>query len=440
MFGDWDPYSEYKIRQPTKLEAYQHTGGYRRAIRRFQQHLDQARGDFSGTYTDSEDEGEPEEIPQANSKSPDAEANPMFAPQSTDAPSTSSPLPSAPVAQTADEAFAHRLALSSKKSAPEPAAPDAPVVLSKPSSEPSNPSAVPNPRFAPPPIDRPSASSPPLDSVTVSTPAVVQASRAPTTQTAPEGWADKIRLAQEKAQKIAAARLKPPPPPATPVESGTQVAAPPPPPPSMEPVETQEVVPPPPPPAKPYNPTISAPPVKYSHIISAPPVRYERPPPDEEDVDAGEERPSKKQKTGKKKAEPPKPTKAQLMMEKMGYKKGQGLGKNNDGVTTHLEVKIRKDQGPRQPRDDFDEDGVKVIKSQQVFDITGGLRAQETKDYGPFGEPSNVIVAYGVVDGVNFETDADRDDGGIRQEIGDAFKSRVNCVPMQPRLIFANMR
>jgi splicing factor 45 len=115
------------------------------------------------------------------------------------------------------------------------------------------------------------------------------------------------------------------------------------------------------------------------------------------------------------------------MMAKMGYVKGQGLGKNNDGVTTHLEVKMRKDQGGRpQARDDFDEDsGGRAIKSQQVFDITGGLKATSDKDYGPFGEPSRVLVTWGCIDGVDLERDSERDDGGIRQEMGDAFNAKV---------------
>jgi splicing factor 45 len=134
-----------------------------------------------------------------------------------------------------------------------------------------------------------------------------------------------------------------------------------------------------------------------------------------------QERPAKKQKI----SEPKKPTKAELMMAKMGYKKGQGLGKNNDGVTTHLEVKARKDQGPRQTRDDLDEDsGSKGFKTQQVFDITGGLRKEGT-DHGRFGEPSKVIVAVGCLDGVDMSKDSDRDDGGIRQEIGDMFNEKV---------------
>lgn len=115
------------------------------------------------------------------------------------------------------------------------------------------------------------------------------------------------------------------------------------------------------------------------------------------------------------------------MMAKMGYVKGQGLGKNSDGVTTHLEVKARKDQGPRQAFDEFGDSSSGNIKSAQVFDITGGLRAQGP-DHGPFGEPSRVVVAWGCIDGVDLAKDAERDDGGIRQEMGDMFNKKFGNI------------
>jgi splicing factor 45 len=123
-----------------------------------------------------------------------------------------------------------------------------------------------------------------------------------------------------------------------------------------------------------------------------------------------EERPAKR----------PKISKAEAMMAKMGYVKGQGLGKNNDGVVTHLEVKIRK---APQKGSTFDEDGGKV-KSQQVWDVRGGLRNQKD-DPGKFGEESTVVVAWGCVDGVDWEENAQRNDGGIRQDMGEVFSAKV---------------
>jgi splicing factor 45 len=109
------------------------------------------------------------------------------------------------------------------------------------------------------------------------------------------------------------------------------------------------------------------------------------------------------------------------MMAKMGYVKGQGLGKNNDGVTTHLEVKIRKAPQGASSLDDYE--GTKV-KSQQVFDIRGGQRKKE--EPGRFGEESCVVVTWGCVDGVDWAANAERDDGGIRQDMGEVFSNKVS--------------
>ncbi|EAT87764.2 hypothetical protein SNOG_05373 [Parastagonospora nodorum SN15] len=162
--------------------------------------------------------------------------------------------------------------------------------------------------------------------------------------------------------------------------------------------------------------TISGPPVRYANAtISAPPVRYEHPdvPMGDADEPAYDERPAKR----------PKISKAEAMMAKMGYVKGQGLGKNNDGVVTHLEVKKRKEQ---QKGSTFDEDGGKV-KSQQVWDVRGGMRNQQDEP-GKFGEESTVVVAWGCVDGIDWDENAQRNDGGIRQDLGEVFGAKFGHV------------
>jgi splicing factor 45 len=200
----------------------------------------------------------------------------------------------------------------------------------------------------------------------------------------------------------------------------------PPPPPSVEsPAYHAPPPPPPPPPPAPsastaqtayQGATIFAPPVRYAGAtISAPPVRYERPDVPMGDADAPpfEERPAKRAKISK----------AEAMMAKMGYVKGQGLGKNNDGVVTHLEVKMRKvPQGGSK----MDDDGVKV-KSAQVWDVRGGMRTQK-EGPGKFGEESTVVVAWGCVDGIDWDHNAQRNDGGVRQEMGEAFGGKVRIL------------
>ena len=209
------------------------------------------------------------------------------------------------------------------------------------------------------------------------------------------------------------ARAYPPPPPREPARAY------PPPPPSV--ADDHPPPPPPPPPASSsYQATISAPPVRYAGAtISAPPVRFELP--DVQMGNAGNE-PEYNERPAKR----PKISVAEAMMAKMGYKKGQGLGKNSDGVVTHLEVKKRKAQ---QGGSILDDEGGKV-KSQQVWDVRGGERTQKDEP-GKFGVESTVVVTWGCVQDVDWEANADRNDGGIRQEMGEAFSSKVH-LPVQP--------
>jgi splicing factor 45 len=210
-----------------------------------------------------------------------------------------------------------------------------------------------------------------------------------------DAYARRMRLSQQQPNIV------PPPPPSA---TDDNPPPPPPPPPASQPA-----------PLSYQGATISAPPVRYANAtISAPPVRYERPDVQMEDADnepAHDERPAKRAKISK----------AEAMMAKMGYKKGQGLGKNNDGVVTHLEVKKRK--APQGTSTLDDESG--KVKSQQVWDVSGGMRTQKDEP-GKFGEESAVVVTWGCVDGVDWSANAERNDGGIRQDMGEAFSNKVS--------------
>lgn len=225
-----------------------------------------------------------------------------------------------------------------------------------------------------------------------------------------------MRISQQ-AQDAVPARPGPPPaaqdntPPPPPFQSFGSFA---PPPPSV--ADEQPPPPPPPPPTTAYQgATISAPPVRYANAtISAPPVHFERPNAPSSDFDTEpsyDERPAKR----------PKISKAEAMMAKMGYKKGQGLGKNNDGVVTHLEVKMRK---VPQGASTLDDEGGKV-KSQQVWDVRGGMRTAKDEP-GKFGEESPVVVTWGCVEDIDWQANADRNDGGVRQDMGEAFSSKAS--------------
>ncbi|KAJ4342822.1 hypothetical protein N0V95_006841 [Ascochyta clinopodiicola] len=219
-------------------------------------------------------------------------------------------------------------------------------------------------------------------------------------------YARRMHLSQQQPSAV-------PPPPSV----SDDVPPPPPPPPSLPNVGAPGTTP-----ANPsvyHNATISAPPVRYAGAtISAPPVRFEQPPaqptnlPDEPEYS---ERPAKR----------PKISKAEAMMAKMGYVKGQGLGKNNDGVTTHLEVKIRK-PAPGGQSSIFDDGEGSKVKSAQVWDVRGGERKKD--EPGKFGEESCVVVTWGCVEGVDWSENAERDDGGIRQDMGDVFSTKFGPV------------
>lgn len=192
--------------------------------------------------------------------------------------------------------------------------------------------------------------------------------------------------------------------------SASHVQAPQPPPPSQSAPSSE--VPPPPPPA---SATGSMAAIYQAATISAPPVRFERPDVEMDDINEPmpEDRPVKRQKISK----------GEAMLAKMGWTKGQGLGKNNDGVVSHLEVKMRK---VPQGASIFDDEGGRV-KSQQVWDVRGGMRTQKDEP-GKFGEESSVVVAWGCVDNIDWDANAQRDDGGIRQEMGEVFSAKFGPV------------
>jgi splicing factor 45 len=364
-YGNWRPNEPYKMRYPTNIAAFKAMDGWQKKDEQFRDFLKTARRKAQAK-NDSDEVRDTHAVAQSGSHSPSVAADPMFAPPSWDQDKSSDP------------------------STPSRAVEESHV--------PEKANVLPAPSVVPPPNDEPTTVAPVVSAASVA-------------QSAQEAFALRVELAKQLAASVKKPSQSPPPPP---------------PPPSDGAPAFLDGATPPPPPA--YNPTISAPPVRYNPTISAEPVHYARPSAPAtrgigNDDDESQGRPKKKQKT----VEPPKPSKAALMMAKMGYKKGQGLGKNNDGAIVALEVKARKDNSSRPMRDEFDEDGGKIIKSQQVFDILGGHR-KEKHEAGPFGEPSCVIVTWGCVDGVDWALDADRNDGGIRQEMGDAFNTKVSVL------------
>ncbi|OAL48678.1 hypothetical protein IQ07DRAFT_542302 [Pyrenochaeta sp. DS3sAY3a] len=213
----------------------------------------------------------------------------------------------------------------------------------------------------------------------------------PASESGEDAYAHRMRLYQEQ-QNV------PPPPPPPP--SDPQGAPPPPPPMSSSTLHGGATMP---AAAVFANATISAPPVLYNLPETQPTDDYEEP--------ESYEPPAKRVKVV---------SKAEAMMAKMGYQKGQGLGKNNDGVVNPIEVRKRK-----VPNTINDEGGSN--KAQQVWDLSGAQRAQPNEP-GKFGQESTVVVAFGCTAQVDWAADANRDDGGVRQEMGEAFSTKFGPV------------
>ncbi|KAF2117786.1 hypothetical protein BDV96DRAFT_402989 [Lophiotrema nucula] len=405
--GDWKPYDPYKIRHPTKIGLYKVDDEmYPKLKMEFGDFLRKARGEeprLASVYS-SDESPEPS---HSRSTSPKA-SNAMFAPPSSNDPAHTPPAPAVDLPQTVEEMLAKRAQLAGQRGV-------VPVASSR----------TPTP---PPPVAEPLNTTPPARTPSPSPLPELEADPEPESEPLPEldpaKLAQKKRLDEVKAQikakaaalnaRLAEKSASPAPPPLD-----QSAAAPPPPaPPSATP-------PPPPPPQAAYSATISAEPVHYARpsppkapynpTISAEPVRYAQPVPLEAhkkpaDDDLEDDRPAKKRKQAPA-DEPKKLSKAELMMAKMGWKKGEGLGKESDGIVSALNVKSGRNMG----------------SDRIIGTVTGGQRKQETNQER-FGEPSKVVVSWGCVDGVSFEDDAEREDGGVRQEMGDSFNKKFGEV------------
>ncbi|KAF2201996.1 hypothetical protein GQ43DRAFT_471289 [Delitschia confertaspora ATCC 74209] len=196
---------------------------------------------------------------------------------------------------------------------------------------------------------------------------------------------------------------------------------------------SQMSVPPPPPPEPeiPASAVIPPPPKTYSATISAAPVRYDvpSPPADTEMNDVHENEQSDKGAEKK----PPAPRKGWAMMAKMGYARGKGLGANEDGIldaVRHVQDKAKKlpdaQGGGSQPR--------AGLGSKQggpgTGRIVGGKRAGGDGDENEtiYGIRSTVVKVWGMLDGLDLAAEMTRDDGGIRQRIGDDFSKRYGKI------------
>ncbi|MCJ1243415.1 hypothetical protein MMC30_000612 [Trapelia coarctata] len=252
-------------------------------------------------------------------------------------------------------------------------------------------------QFAPPPI----SFAPPPDlsggSIVKSEPAVdVEAA------TGEDVYTRRLRLSQMNVQGSTTGA-----PPGPPFE---QAPPPPPPPPPLP-------IPPPPPPSMP-------PPTQPTASISRAPVRYNLPPAPVEipkseaelETALQEDAAEQEEEAGSEEPRSLRPGQrgfAERLMSKYGWTKGSGLGASGSGIVNALRVQVEKQK--KKP----DSEGGGFVGPGGRGKIIGGKKKSNDAEAegGKFGVMSEVVVLRGMVDGMDL--DAELDDGGLMQEIGE---------------------
>lgn len=124
---------------------------------------------------------------------------------------------------------------------------------------------------------------------------------------------------------------------------------------------------------------------------------------------------------------------AERLLSKYGWTKGSGLGANESGIAKPLQVKIEKQK--KRP----DSEGGGFVVPGGRGKIIGGKRKGD-EDEGKFGAMSEVIVLYGMVDGMDLDAELrGSEDGGLMQEIGEECAEKVRALDIFTRpVLFAN--
>ncbi|MCJ1476655.1 hypothetical protein MMC13_005323 [Lambiella insularis] len=230
----------------------------------------------------------------------------------------------------------------------------------------------------------------------------------PDDTTGEDAYARRLRLSHTQASHQPSAApvahsFDPPPPP-------------PPPPPMIESPRDIQMPPPPPPPYGHVQPAAS---------ISRAPVRYNLPPPPAEiprseaeletalQQDA-EDQEDEAESDAPRSLRPGQRGFAERLMSKYGWTKGSGLGASGSGIVNALRVQVEKQK--KKP----DSEGGGFVGPGGRGKIIGGKKKggnDGEAEGGKFGAMSEVVVLRGMVDGMDL--DAELDDGGLMQEIGE---------------------
>ncbi|GME28108.1 g-patch dna repair protein [Neofusicoccum parvum] len=181
-----------------------------------------------------------------------------------------------------------------------------------------------------------------------------------------------------------------------------------PPPPPQEPADTPPLPPnatPPAPPGAPPAGTISRAPVRYD--VPAPTANQ----PAEAEEAVPEEAANPDSDTASRSKTPGQKGFAQRIMEKYGWEKGKGLGANETGIITPLQMKAEKRK--HLP----DAQGGGWASRGRMGKITGGKKANITEDEGKHGKMSSVVVMVNML--VGMDLDQELSEGNLMQEIGE---------------------
>lgn len=176
-----------------------------------------------------------------------------------------------------------------------------------------------------------------------------------------------------------------------------------------------------------------------SATISRPPVRYTLPPaPDElptteEEIDdmIAAERDKSSSTTeadtnAPRSLRPGQPGFAQRLLAKYGWTQGSGLGRDESGIVQPLRVKMTKDK-KGQPSNAASAAGSSA--SSVTAKVVGGEKAKGTGEpEGRFGALSEVVVLYGMVDGMDLDREMEGEGGGLMQEIGEECSNKVRTM------------
>ncbi|KAI7978642.1 hypothetical protein EIK77_006977 [Talaromyces pinophilus] len=248
-------------------------------------------------------------------------------------------------------------------------------------------------------------------------------SKIPSNESGEDAYAQRLQRTREQDNELDMedAEYQPPPPPAVvPNEATGDDAY------ERRPQMSQQPPPPPPPEQVPSKPSMSAfqPP---SATISRAPVRYTLPPAPE-DIPATEEELeavfAKEEPVQDEGEEAPRSLRpgqkgfAERLMAKYGWTKGSGLGAAGTGIVNALQVKVEKQK--KKP----DSEGGGFATPAGRGKIIASKKKNEEE--GKFGPMSEVIVLYGMLDGMDLANELDNSQGGgLMQEIGEECNEKV---------------